>query len=88
MYQSKKKHVPVRQRHSEQDKTKYSGKREKGKNATKVMKVQTFQLLEKLVVHVRFMTEDIVPKTRFLKNPDLSDGKAATILDTLKAVLY
>ena len=34
------------------------------------------------------MTEDIVPKTRFLKNPDLSDGKAATILDTLKAVLY
>ena len=34
------------------------------------------------------MTEDIVPKTRFLKNPDLSDGKAATILDILKAVLY
>ena len=42
---------------------------------------------QKLVVHVRFMTEDFVPKTRFLKNPDLSDGKAATILDTLKAVL-
>lgn len=42
---------------------------------------------QKLVVHVHFMTEDFVPKTRFLKNPDLSDGKAATILDTLKAVL-
>ena len=49
MYQSKKKHVPVRQRHSEQDKTKCSGKREKGKNATKVMKVQTFQLLKNLL---------------------------------------
>ena len=33
------------------------------------------------------MTEDFVPKTRFHKNPDLSDGKAATILYTLKAVL-
>ena len=33
------------------------------------------------------MTEDFVSKTRFHKNPDLSDGKAATILDTLKAVL-
>ena len=40
---------------------------------------------QKLVVYVRFMTEDFVPKNRFLKN--LSDGKAATILDTLKAVL-
>ena len=40
---------------------------------------------QKLVVYVRFMTEDFVPKTRFVKNPDLSDGKAATILDTLKA---
>ena len=33
------------------------------------------------------MTEGFVPKTSFLENPDLSDGKAATILDTLKAVL-
>lgn len=40
---------------------------------------------QKLVVYVRFVTEDFLPKTRFLKN--LSDGKAATILDTLKAVL-
>ena len=40
---------------------------------------------QKLVVCVRFVTEDFLPKTRFLKN--LSDGKAATILDTLKAVL-
>ena len=40
---------------------------------------------QKLVVYVLFMTEDFVPKNRFLKN--LSDGKAATILDTLKAVL-
>ena len=40
---------------------------------------------QKLVVCVRFVTEDFLLKTRFLKN--LSDGKAATILDTLKAVL-
>ena len=40
---------------------------------------------QKLVVCVRFVAEDFLPKTRFLKN--LSDGKAATILDTLKAVL-
>ena len=36
MDQLKNKDFPVRQRHSEQDKTKYSGKRKKGKNATKV----------------------------------------------------
>lgn len=36
MDQSKKKDVPVRQRHFQQDKTKYSRKRKKGKNATKV----------------------------------------------------
>ena len=40
---------------------------------------------QKVVVCVRFVTEDFLPKTRFLKN--LSYGKAATILDTLKAVL-
>ena len=48
------------------------------------MKVD-ISVTQKLVVYVRFMTEDFVPKNRFLKN--LSDGKAATILDTLKAVL-
>ena len=41
----------------------------------------------KLVVYVRFMTEDFVPTTRFVKNPDLSDGKATAILDCLKTVL-
>lgn len=33
------------------------------------------------------MTEDFVPTTRFVKNPDLSDGKATVILDCLKTVL-
>ena len=42
---------------------------------------------QKLVVYIRFMTEDFVPTTRFVKNPDLSDGKATAILDCLKTVL-
>ena len=33
------------------------------------------------------MTEDFVPTTRFVKNLDLSDGKATAILDCLKTVL-
>ena len=41
---------------------------------------------QKLVVYIRFMTEDFVPTTRFVMNPDLSDGKA-TVLDCLKTVL-
>ena len=41
---------------------------------------------QKLVVYIRFMTEDFVPTTRFVMNPDLSDRKA-TVLDCLKTVL-
>lgn len=41
----------------------------------------------KLVVYVCFMTDDFVLTTRFVKNPDLSDGKATAILDCLKTVL-
>ncbi|XP_020625528.1 uncharacterized protein LOC110062925 [Orbicella faveolata] len=33
------------------------------------------------------MTDDFVLTTRFVKNPDLSDGKATAILDCLKTVL-
>lgn len=33
------------------------------------------------------MTEDFVPTTWFVKNPDLSDGKATAILDCLRTVL-
>ena len=36
---------------------------------------------------VHFMTEDFDPKACFVKNPGLSNGKAATILDTLKTVV-
>ena len=42
---------------------------------------------QKLVVYICFMTEDFVPTTRFVKNLDLSDGKAIAILDCLKTVL-
>ena len=38
------------------------------------------------LVYIRFMTEKFVPTTCFVKNPDLSDGKATTILNCLKAI--
>ena len=41
---------------------------------------------QKLVVYVRFMTEDFVHATRFVKNPNLSDGKATAILNCFKTV--
>lgn len=52
-----------------------------------VDKRRDISVTQKLVIYICFMTEDFVPTNRFVKNPDLSDGKATAILDCLNTVL-